>query len=91
MASGTRHEPNGHGIANPPDNEIHHARFPHLGPSLRSPLPHTGDETNESLREFHDNEWTDGEFTQLAMSQALRGMEDDAVIYTRDDIKERWQ
>jgi Protein of unknown function (DUF2281) len=36
-------------------------------------------------------EWTDGEFAQLAMRQALRGMEDEAVIYTRDDIKESWQ
>jgi len=30
-----------------------HARFPHLGPSLRSPLPQAGEETNESLREFY--------------------------------------
>lgn len=52
MASDTRHEPDGHGIATPPDNE-----------------------------------WTDGEFAQLAMRQALRGMEDEAVSYTRDDIK----
>jgi len=25
------------------------------------------------------------------MRQALRGMEDEAVSYTRDDLKERWQ
>jgi len=36
-------------------------------------------------------EWTNDEFAQLAMRQALRGMEDEAVTYTRDDIKERWQ
>ncbi len=36
-------------------------------------------------------EWTDREFAQFAMRQALRGMEDEAVGYTRDDIKERWQ
>ncbi|MFA6203952.1 MAG: DUF2281 domain-containing protein [Gallionella sp.] len=36
-------------------------------------------------------EWTDGEFAQFAMRQALRGMEDEDVSYTRDDLKERWQ
>lgn len=36
-------------------------------------------------------EWADGEFAQVAMRQALRGIEDDAVSYTRDDIKEFWQ
>jgi acyl-CoA dehydrogenase len=29
-----------------------HAPSPHLGPSLRSPLPQAGEETNESLRDF---------------------------------------
>lgn len=38
----------------------------------------------------HD-EWTDAEFASLAMSQALRGMEDEPVLYTRDDLKEHWQ
>ena len=36
-------------------------------------------------------EWTDAEFAELSMRQALRGMEDDPVAYTRDDIKERWR
>jgi hypothetical protein len=44
-----------------------------------------------SGRRVEAEEWTDDEFAQLAMRQALRGMEDEAVIYTRDDIKERWQ
>ena len=34
------------------------------------------------------SEWTDAEFAELAMRQALRGMEDDPVAYTRDDFKE---
>ncbi|MDO9012309.1 MAG: DUF2281 domain-containing protein [Gallionella sp.] len=44
-----------------------------------------------SSKRQEPEEWTDGEFAQLAMRQALRGMEDEAVSYTRDDIKERWQ
>jgi hypothetical protein len=36
-------------------------------------------------------EWTDAEFAELAMRQALRGMEDEPVVYTRDDLKDRWQ
>jgi hypothetical protein len=83
MASTTQHEPNGHGIALT-DNE--HVRSP-----LLNPLPLAGEGANESLCELHNNEWTDGEFAQFAMRQALRGMEDEAVSYTRDDIKERWQ
>lgn len=44
-----------------------------------------------SGRQHQPEEWTDGEFAELAMRQALRGMEDEAVIYTHEDIKERWQ
>ena len=36
------------------------------------------------------DEWTDGEFSQLAMSQAMRGMEDEPPLYTLDDLQERW-
>jgi len=36
-------------------------------------------------------EWTDAEFADLSMRQALRGMEDDPVAYTRDDLKEHWR
>jgi hypothetical protein len=35
-------------------------------------------------------EWTDAEFAELAMGQALRGMEDEPDLYTRDDLKEIW-
>jgi hypothetical protein len=35
-------------------------------------------------------EWTDAEFSELSMRQALRGMEADAVAYTRDDLREQW-
>ena len=38
-----------------------------------------------------DNEWTNTEFTEMAMNQALRGMEDEPALYTLDDLKERWQ
>jgi hypothetical protein len=28
---------------------------------------------------------------ELAMTQAMRGMEDEPVLYSLDDLKERWQ
>ena len=40
---------------------------------------------------FAHDEWSDAEFAEFAMGQALRGMEDEPVLYTRDDLKERWQ
>jgi hypothetical protein len=43
----------------------------------------------ESKSLAHD-EWTDAEFYVMAMQQALRGIEDDPVAYTRDDLKECW-
>jgi hypothetical protein len=36
-------------------------------------------------------EWRDADFSQMAMQQAQRGMENDPVTYTLDDLKERWQ
>lgn len=47
-----------------------------------------GTATGQSLPH---GQWTDAEFAELSMQQALRGMEDEAVAYTRDDLKERWQ
>ncbi|MDI1278667.1 DUF2281 domain-containing protein [Methylobacter sp.] len=38
----------------------------------------------------HD-EWIDAEFSEMAMSQALRGMEDEPPLYTQADLKERWR
>ena len=35
--------------------------------------------------------WTDREFADMAMQQALRGMDDDPVIYGDADLRERWQ
>lgn len=40
---------------------------------------------------FAHGEWTEAEFSRMAMQQALRGIEDDPVAYTRDDLRERWQ
>lgn len=40
---------------------------------------------------FTHAEWTDAEFSELSMRQALRGMEEDSITYTRDDLRERWQ
>lgn len=36
-------------------------------------------------------DWTDKEFSELSMSQSMRGMEEEAVTYTREDLRERWQ
>lgn len=36
-------------------------------------------------------DWTDVEFSKMAMAQALRGIKDDPVAYTRDDLREQWQ
>lgn len=36
-------------------------------------------------------EWTETGFASFAMSQALRGMEDDPVTYSREDLRECWR
>lgn len=43
------------------------------------------------LRNEHASDWTDTEFSKMAMAKALRGLEDDPVTYNLDDLKERWQ
>jgi hypothetical protein len=47
------------------------------GASTNKPLPHA--------------EWTDADFSELSMRQAMRGMEDETVTYTRADLREQWQ
>lgn len=42
-------------------------------------------------RQIADDEWTNAEFSQMAMSGAMRGMEEEPPLYTLDDLKERWQ
>lgn len=37
------------------------------------------------------DEWTEADFAEFSLRQAARGMEDEAVHYTLDDLKERWQ
>ncbi len=36
-------------------------------------------------------DWNDADFSVLSMTQALRGMEDDPVVYGLEDLRERWQ
>ncbi len=36
-------------------------------------------------------DWTESAFSQLAMQQAMRGVDDDATTYVAADLKERWQ
>ncbi|WP_126148390.1 DUF2281 domain-containing protein [Synechococcus elongatus] len=48
----------------------------------RSPTP--------SDREVAAEDWNNAGFSQLSMSQAMRGMEDEPSLYSLDDLKERW-
>lgn len=36
-------------------------------------------------------EWSEGGFSTLAMTQAMRGIEDEPTLYTEADLAERWQ
>lgn len=36
-----------------------------------------------------EQEWSEQEFNEMAMAQALRGMDED-VVYTLSDLRERW-
>jgi hypothetical protein len=36
-------------------------------------------------------DWTETAFSQLAIQQAMRGIDDEAAIYVAADLKERWQ
>jgi hypothetical protein len=41
--------------------------------------------------ETGEDDWTNADFSTMAMSQALRGMEEEPSLYTLNDLKERWQ
>ena len=41
-------------------------------------------------QEQHAQDWSDADFAQMAWQQALRGMEDEPVLYTVSDLKEVW-
>ncbi len=34
--------------------------------------------------------WNEADFSQLSLAQAMRGLEDEPMLYTRDDLKEAW-
>ena len=36
------------------------------------------------------SEWSEREFSELAMTQAMRGLENEPVLYTEADVNERW-
>jgi len=36
-------------------------------------------------------EWSECDFSDVSMAQAMRGLEDEPVLYTEADLKERWQ
>lgn len=46
---------------------------------------------SRSASNSQQDEWTDAKFSEMAMSQALRGMEDEPSLYTQADLKERWR
>ncbi len=35
-------------------------------------------------------DWTDHEFSEFSLGQAMRGIESDPVTYTTDDLSEKW-
>lgn len=35
--------------------------------------------------------WTETDFAEFSFGQALRGMEDDPVVYRQNDIRHPWQ
>lgn len=37
------------------------------------------------------SDWSEKEFTNLSMTQAMRGLEDEPQWYTEADLTERWQ
>lgn len=37
------------------------------------------------------NDWTNAEYAEMSMNQAMRDMEDEPSLYTLGDLKERWQ
>lgn len=37
------------------------------------------------------DEWSESQFPEFSMEQAMRGMEDDPVTYSRDDLREVWR
>ena len=36
------------------------------------------------------SEWTNNDFVQFSMQQAFKDIEDDPIIYTVENLKERW-
>lgn len=36
-------------------------------------------------------EWSEKDFRDMSMQQAMRGMDEDPITYTDKDLKERWQ
>ncbi len=36
-------------------------------------------------------EWDEAGFSTFSFGQALRDMDDDPVVYSRDDLRENWQ
>ncbi|MEQ1534139.1 MAG: DUF2281 domain-containing protein [Sideroxydans sp.] len=47
---------------------------------------------NKAQQGRAQTEWTDAAFSELAMRQALRGIENEEIVsYTRTDLKESWK
>lgn len=36
-------------------------------------------------------DWSDKQFKDMSVQQAMRGVEDEPDLYSDDDLKERWQ
>lgn len=47
--------------------------------------------TDTASQRVVNAEWSNAEFGDMSIAQALRGMEDEPLLYTFDDLKEDWR
>lgn len=44
-----------------------------------------------TAREREHADWSEADFSAMAMQQAMRGLEDEPALYDENDLVERWQ
>ncbi|MCO6439709.1 MAG: DUF2281 domain-containing protein [Nitrococcus mobilis] len=44
-----------------------------------------------TAREQEHADWSEADFSAMAMQQAMRGLEDEPTLYDEDDLVERWK
>ena len=46
---------------------------------------------SSTAREPGHADWSEADFSAMAMQQAMRGLEGETTLYDEDDLVERWQ